>query len=232
MKTVFITFILLVCTHVFSQDINQVDANGKYHGIWKKNFENTNVIRYEGEFLHGKEIGLFKFYKNIKNKAVLTATKEFNDHDNKAYVKFLASTGKVISEGMMDGKAYVGEWKYYQKTNKKLLTLERYTDSGVLDGDRFIYYPNGELAEKQFYKNGKMNGVFIGYSDSNVVLKEVTYVDGELHGLAKHFSSKGDMIVEGVYKHGKKDGVWKYYEGGKLKEEKDFTYTPKYIKKP
>jgi antitoxin component YwqK of YwqJK toxin-antitoxin module len=231
MKNVFTILFLLVTTLVLSQEVNQFDANGKRHGIWKKNFDNSNVIRYEGTFLNGKEIGLFKFYKNIDNKAVLTATKEFNETDTKAYVKFLASTGKVISEGQMEGKNYIGEWKYYQKTNDKLLTLENYTDSGILVGERLVYYPNEQIAEKKFYINGKLNGVSVGYSDKNVVLNELAYVDDELHGIAKYYSGKGDLIVDGQYKNGRKDGIWNYYEEGKLTEEKDFTYTPKFIKK-
>ncbi len=231
MKTAFTTLVLFATMLASSQEINKLDANGKNHGIWRKNFENTNVIRYEGEFLHGKEIGLFKFYKNVKNKAVLSATKEFNADNNKAYVKFLASTGKVISEGQMDGKKHIGEWKYYQKTNNRLLILEYYNEAGVLNGERIVNYPNGELAEKQFYKNGKLDGVSVVYSDKNVVLSEVVYVNGELHGPSKYYTPKGEIVAEGAYKKDKKDGVWKYYEDGKLTEEKDFTYVPKFIKK-
>lgn len=230
------TLILYVTTFLYAnlllaQDINQLDANGKNHGVWKKNFENTNILRYEGEFLHGKEIGTFKFYKNIKKKAVLTATKEFNEANSKAYVKFFASTGKLISEGEMDGKTHVGEWKYYQKTNNKLLTLEQYDATGKLIGERIVYYPNGQIAEKQTYTAGKLDGVSVVYSDKNVLLSEIVYVNGELHGNAKYYTAKGELVAEGFYKKGKKDGVWKYYEDGKLTEEKNFAYIPKYTKK-
>lgn len=214
-----------------AQEINQFDAEGKRHGIWRKNFDGTKVLRYEGAFLHGKEIGVFKFYKNIKNKAILTATKAFNEHDGKAYVKFLASNGKVISEGTMEGKTYIGTWKYYQKNSEKLLTLETYNTSGQLTGERFIYYPNGQIAEQQNYTNGMLDGVSKWYSEKNVVLKEYNYVNGELHGMSKYYSPKGELITEGAYKRGKKEGIWKFYENGKLIEEKDFTYKPKYIKK-
>lgn len=230
-----ITSLLLVAflqtSFLFSQTINQFDADGKHHGIWKKNFDKTTILRYEGEFFHGKEIGVFKFYKNYKNKAVLSATKEFNPDNNIANVKFFASTGKLISEGKMDGKIYIGEWKYYQNTNNKLLTLEHYDDSGNLIGERFVYYPNGQLAEKQQYKTGKLDGLSVMYSDNNVLLSELTYVNGELHGMSKYYASKGDLVAEGFYKNGKKDGIWKYYKDGKLTEEKDFTYVPKFIKK-
>jgi antitoxin component YwqK of YwqJK toxin-antitoxin module len=232
MKFIKISIILLVSNFsVLAQDINQLDANGKRHGIWKKNFEGTNVIRYEGEFLHGKEIGLFKFYKNISKKAVLTATKLFNESDNKAEVKFLASSGKLISEGLMDGKLYIGTWKYYQQKSNQLLTLEYYNDAGKLDGERFVYYLNGQIAEKENYKDGQLTGVSQWYSENNVLLKEFIYDKGVLHGMSKIYNPKGELTVEGVYKQGKKDGVWKYYENNELTEEKDFTYHPKYIKK-
>ncbi|WP_372754668.1 toxin-antitoxin system YwqK family antitoxin [Mariniflexile sp.] len=232
MKTLKIFLIALF--HVgllFAQDVNQVDTEGKNHGVWKKNFEKTNVLRYEGTFFHGKEVGTFKFYKNIKNKPVLSATKDFNNDNDKAYVKFFASTGKLISEGEMDGKTYVGEWKYYQKTNDKLLTLERYDNAGNLIGERLVYYPNGQIAEVQHYKTGKLDGFSKVYSDKNVLLSEVHYLNGELHGYSKYYTSKGELVTEGNYKNGKKEGVWKYYENGKLIEEKDFNAPPVNTKK-
>ncbi|MBJ6367871.1 toxin-antitoxin system YwqK family antitoxin [Snuella sedimenti] len=222
MKFVIVAAFLLTSTLVISQDINQFDENGKRHGIWKKNFEGTKITRYEGAFVHGKEVGLFKFYKKINNQPVLAATKQFNENDNKAEVKFYSSQGKLISEGVMDGKTYIGTWKYYQKNSDKLMTIEHYDDSGNLVGERLVYYPNGAVAEEQHYKKGKLDGVSKWYSEKKVVLKEFTYVDGKLHGQSKYYSPKGDLVVEGAYKHGKKHGVWKYYEEGVLREEKSF----------
>ena len=226
-RGLFLVF-LCVVTFVSAQSINQFDAKGKRHGIWKKTFEDTKVLRYKGEFFHGKEIGLFKFYKNIDGKASLTATKQFNDTNNKAYVTFYSSVGKVISEGEMNGRLYIGAWKYYQKTSNQLLTLEQYNNEGVLDGDRFVYYENGQVAEKKHYVNGKLEGPSFWYSDKSIVLKEFHYVNDQLHGLSKIYNPKGELIIEGAYKQGKKHGVWKYYEEGKLIKEKDFTYKPKF----
>ena len=109
MKVTLFCLVLFLATPVLGQ-INQLDENGKRHGVWKKNFDNTNILRYEGAFSHGKEIGLFKFYQNIDGKAVLAATREFLENSNKANVKFFASTGKLISEGQMNGKLYIGAW--------------------------------------------------------------------------------------------------------------------------
>src|SRR5690606_5676026 len=146
-------FTLLMVFSVSAQTINQLDENGKQHGFWRKNFEGTNVLRFEGEFNHGKEVGLFKFYQNINNKAVLAATREFLGIGSKANVKFFASTGKLISEGQMDGKTYIGEWKYYQKDSDKLLILEHFDDKGNLTGERSIYYATGQISQMDNYKN-------------------------------------------------------------------------------
>lgn len=231
MKFKILALLLILVNSISAQEINQFDTNGKRHGIWKKTFDNTKIVRYEGEFNHGKEIGLFKFYKKINNKPVLTASKQFNETDNRAYVKFFTSRGKVISEGTMKGKVYVGAWKYYQKTSDILLTSEHFNDFGKLDGDRIVYYKNGQIAEKQHYVNGKLEGESIWYSERAIKLKEFIYVNGELHGYSKYYDPKGELITEGRYKNGKKHGIWKFYKNGKLTEEKDFTYKSKYKKK-
>ncbi|WP_406684068.1 toxin-antitoxin system YwqK family antitoxin [Seonamhaeicola sp. MEBiC1930] len=228
MKLLHPIIILFVSLSISAQSVNQFDDNGKRHGTWKKNFEDTKVLRYEGQFDHGKEIGRFKFYKNIRGKAVLTASKEFNAANNKALVKFFSSRGKIISEGEMDGKKYIGTWKYYHNDSDKLMTQENYNLKGNLDGERFVYYSNGQVAEKQNYVDGKLEGESVWYSIKNVILKQFVYVNGELHGVSKYYNPKGELIAEGSYKLGKKHGIWKYYEHGSLVEEKDFTPKSKY----
>ncbi len=208
---------------VFSQEDNQFDTNGKRHGVWKKTFEGTKAVRYEGQFNHGKEVGLFKFYKYVSKKSVLSATKQFNDTNNIADVKFLTSKGKVISEGQMDGKKYIGEWKYYHKNSKQLLRTEHYDKAGLQQGDLLVYYEDGTVAERSNYKDGKLEGKSIWYNEKGIPVKEFIFINDELSGLSKYYTNDGELLIEGVYRNGKKHGIWKYYENGKLKEEKDFT---------
>lgn len=231
MKTRIFYFLFFVCTLSWSQSINQFDAEGKRHGVWKKNFEGTQQVRYEGEFNHGKELGLFKFYKLIRKKSVLSATKLFNHTNDIAEVKFLSSKGKLISEGEMRGKTYVGKWIYYHNNSAKIMTLENYDNNGLLQGERLVYYDNEQLAEKVNYIDGKHEGVSEWYSLKGVVLKSFVYENDELHGIAKTYNGKGELLVEGRYKRGKKTGVWKYYTNGELVNQKDFTYVPKLKKK-
>jgi antitoxin component YwqK of YwqJK toxin-antitoxin module len=227
-----ILFVLFISSSIiYAQDFNQFDINGKRDGIWKKNFEGTNHLRYEGEFDHGKEVGLFKFYKFIKKKSVLTATKQFNSNDNSAYVKFLSSRGKIISEGKMVGKKYVDKWIYYHKNSDAVMTTETYNNNGLLQGEKLVFYKDGIVAERANYVNGKLQGESDWYSIKGVVLKAFIYDNDELHGIAKYFNDKAELLAEGHYKRGKKVGVWKYYENGELAEEKDFSEVVKRSKK-
>ena len=62
MKFKFLSLFLIVTSLVYAQDINQFDESGKRHGVWKKYFEGTKQLRYEGKFDHGKEVGKFLFH--------------------------------------------------------------------------------------------------------------------------------------------------------------------------
>ena len=214
---------MLTIVNTYAQDINQFDSEGLRHGIWKKTFDGTNAIRYEGQFDHGKEIGLFKFYKYVDKKSILSATKQYNNEDDIAEVKFFSSKGKLISQGNMKGKNFIGIWKYYHKNSDAEMRIENYDDQGLQQGELLIYYENGTVAERSFYNNGKLDGNSFMYNEQGVKIKEFSYNNDVLNGPSKFYDSTGQLLIEGNYRNGKKHGVWKYYEDRKLKEEKDFT---------
>ena len=67
MRSIILLITLLFTCFLSAQEINQFDENGERHGKWQKKFEGTNEYRYHGQFEHGKEIGMFKYYK-LQNK--------------------------------------------------------------------------------------------------------------------------------------------------------------------
>lgn len=233
MKHYFFIFILTVVSfNSFAQDIvNQYDDAGKRHGKWRKYFDKTKQLRYEGQFNHGKEVGTFKFYTLNKGKSVLSATKVFNDSNSRAIVKFLSSKGKLISEGQMDGKLYIGKWVFYHNKSDAIMSTEYYNNKGELEGEKLVFYPNGKTAEKSNYNNGKLEGKSIWYAENGKVLKEFQYSNDELNGVSKYYDANGNIKAEGIYRNGLKHGIWKYYEGGKLVKSKDHTKRSKNPKK-
>ncbi|WP_231481289.1 toxin-antitoxin system YwqK family antitoxin [Sediminibacter sp. Hel_I_10] len=176
-------FIFSLTSALSAQSVkNSFDSEGKRHGAWRKNFDKTNQPRYEGEFDHGKEIGLFKFYTLNKGKSVLSATKQFNKENDNAEVKFFSSSGKLISEGQMDGKLYIGQWTFYHNKSSAVMSKETYNNSGQLEGEKTVYYPSGQIAETSHYHNGKLNGQTLTYSENGQLLNDFQYEDNELQG--------------------------------------------------
>ncbi|WP_115461555.1 toxin-antitoxin system YwqK family antitoxin [Winogradskyella aurantiaca] len=212
-----ILFFTICLTVGFAEgQVNQFDTNGKRHGLWTKNFEGTDQIRYSGEFNHGKEVDTFKFYTLSEGKSVLSAVRVFSSDSPIAKVSFYTSTGGLISEGRMNGKIYIGEWTYYHKNLDVKMITENYNDSGELDGPKVVYYKNGKIAEESTYKNGKLQGRVSWYSESGNLFKFLTYNQDLLEGPGEYYDPNGNLGSKGSYSANKKIGEWLYYKGGKL----------------
>ncbi|MDQ7916843.1 hypothetical protein RBU60_04595 [Mesonia sp. MT50] len=215
-------FLVLLCISMFgiknyaqTEKYNQTDAQGNRHGKWMKKFEGSTQKRYEGTFEHGKEIGLFKFYKEGSyNQPV--ATKKYNTKNDSVHITYYTKKGGTVSEGTMIGKKREGTWRYYHQNEKQeLMMIENYKNN-QLNGVKKTYLPDGTLAQEETYKEGKLNGPQIIYLKDKQVLQYYTYKNNELHGVTKIYDKAGDLLSEGNYKKGLKDGVWKFYDEGKL----------------
>ena len=216
MKFLFLFFLgsFLSLTSLPAQVINQVDANGKRHGLWQKNYKGTNQLRYEGAFEHGKEVGTFKFYCEDCKKMPM-AVKEFKANSAISDVKYYTSKGKLVSEGKMDGKERIGEWLYYHKKSSKVMTSEFYKN-GKLNGLKKTFYLNDVITEETTYVNGMKEGPNNYYSPEGILLKKLQYRNDVLVGPALYYDSGGNISIKGNYKKGKKHGLWKYYKNGKV----------------
>lgn len=218
----------------FSQSIlaqteyNKLDEKGKKHGVWKGFYEESKRQRYEGTFEHGKEIGVFYYYDDTKAKAVI-ATRTFSSKDNSAYTVFYNQKNSVVSEGKVVNKLYEGEWKYYHKDSKVVMTLENYKN-GKLNGLRTVYYPNAKIADITNYVNGVKEGNYKKYAESGVILEDSNYKNGEYDGLAIYKDPLDNVVAKGKYVAGKKTGIWQFYENGKLVSEENMSF-PKKSKK-
>ncbi len=212
-------FFCLIFQSGSAQDINKLDASGKKHGIWQGLFEESKRVRYEGQFDHGKEVGLFKYYDDTKAHPVI-ATRDFGKGGNAAYTIFYDQQKNIVSEGKIVDRQYEGLWKYYHKASPAVMTTENYV-GGKLEGKRSVYYLSGKIAEETMYKAGIKNGPYKKYAENGVVLEESNYVNGAYHGSAVHRDPSGQIVGKGDYKDGGKFGYWEFYQDGKLtKREK------------
>ncbi|WP_438711566.1 toxin-antitoxin system YwqK family antitoxin [Aquimarina muelleri] len=213
--------LVFVSFNAIAQEYNKFDEEGKRHGKWQKTYENSDQLRYEGTFEHGKEVGEFKFYK-LNSDKFPTAIKMFSKSNDTIKIKYYTQNGQVISKGNMIGKDRIGLWEYYHNgSDKKIMMTEQYK-LGRLNGEQLTYFENGQLTEKITYFDGKRNGKRFIYSNTGVIIKEFTYENDQLHGPTKYYDTNGDLLIEGNYKRDRKDGIWNYYEKGKLSEQKLF----------
>ncbi|WP_286971393.1 toxin-antitoxin system YwqK family antitoxin [Flavobacterium sp. UBA4854] len=196
---------------------NKLDTAGKKDGFWKGTYAESKRPRYEGTFDHGKETGVFKFFDDTKKGDVI-ATRDFSANDGGSYTIFFDQNKNKVSEGKEVGKVRDGEWKYYHKASKVLMTVENYKN-GKLDGLKTIYYPNAQIAEEMMYKNGLKEGAYKKMGVDGTLLEESNFKDNEYNGDAVFYDSDKSVASKGKFVNGKKAGMWQFYQKGKLVKE-------------
>jgi antitoxin component YwqK of YwqJK toxin-antitoxin module len=221
MYYIFRVLILFLCFQtVFSQtDSNPVDDKGKKHGVWKGFYQESGRPRYEGTFEHGKEVGVFNFFDDTNAKSII-ATRTFNPKDNSCYTIFYDQNKNIVSEGKEIYKLREGQWKYYHKASKTIMTLENYKN-GKLNGVRTVYYPSGKIVDETIYKNGLKEGVYKKYSEKGIVLESSFFKNGEYEGESVYKDPNDLVIAKGKFKSGKKIGKWQFFINGELTSEEN-----------
>nr|WP_315145657.1 hypothetical protein [uncultured Flavobacterium sp.] len=209
---------------MFAQsEVNKLDEKGNKNGYWKGYFTETKNVKYEGTFDHGKEVGVFTYYDNTKTKTVV-ATREFSPKDNSAYTIFYDPLKNKVSEGKVVNKVYEGEWKYYHKASKTVMTIENYS-KGKLEGLRSVFYASGKLAEETIYKNNLKNGPYKQYTETGILIEESNYKNNQYDGLATFRDpDDGNIVSKGKFSDGKKTGIWQFFEKGKLVKEMNMSF--------
>lgn len=216
-KKIIIGLLLLNVFFVNAQtEFNKLDANGKKDGVWKGVYESKRP-RYEGTFSHGKETGIFKFFDDTKKGDVI-ATRDFTANDGSSYTIFYDQNKNIVSEGKEIGKDREGEWKYYHKASKVLMTSETYK-KGKLQGLRTVYYPNAQVAEEMTYVNGLKEGNYKKLGQNGTIQEQSIFKNNEYEGDAVFYDSDGAVASKGKFVKGKKAGMWQFYKNGKLTKE-------------
>jgi antitoxin component YwqK of YwqJK toxin-antitoxin module len=220
----FFGFLFLVNISMFSQGVyNKLDEKGNKNGPWKGYYEDTKNPKYEGTFDHGKEVGTFTFFDNTKTKIII-ATRDFNPKDNSAYTIFYDQLKNKVSEGKVVNKLYDGQWNYYHKASKTIMTIENY-NKGNLEGLRSVFYASGKTAEEMTYKNNLKNGSYKRYTETGIIIEESNYKNDQFDGLAIfRDADDGTIVSKGKFVNGKKSGIWQFFNKGKLVKAENMSY--------
>ena len=96
------------------------------------------------------------------------------------------------------------------------LYYKKHTDV-PFTGKEEIYFKDGQLKSKGYYKDGEKDGLFEHYHGNGRLKSKEHYKDGKDEGVWETYYENGQLKSKGHYKDRKKDGFWEeYYENGVL----------------
>ena len=88
-------------------------------------------------------------------------------------------------------------------------------NSGNLDGEFKLYWPNGRLRAHLHFKDAKKHGTYASWHRDGTARASGTYRDDLMEGQWR-VSENGSIWVAGEFRNGKQQGRFVYYEHGKL----------------
>lgn len=219
-KSILLITLCSLCLQIQAQDndnINKFNKKGERIGAWKGYYDDSHILRYEGNFKNGVEVGLFTYYAN-SDKKITMATRNFNGKGG-AYTIFFDEKGNKVSEGNVVNKLREGVWKYYHKGAKTIMCTENYVND-KLEGSRKVFYSDGVLAEDVTYQNDLKQGLAKKFSKEGKLVEESNYEFGLMQGSYTVYNENKIVVIKGQFKGDKKNGMWNYYdETGKLKRQ-------------
>lgn len=229
------TILCFSCLSIWvTAQINQTDSKGRKQGIWQKNYPNSKVPMYVGEFKDNQPIGEFKYY--YPSNKVKSVVKHGPNGRSEAF--YYHENGEIMTYGIYRNQKKDSLWFYFNDHGKVTYTEQYLNDQ--LHGKKTVYYPpNKETGKVEriysvtYFERGKPEGEYIEYFDFGQTRVKGQYVNGLRHGEWTEYQPNGKPIVLNRYFKGEKHG-WclafdangketnrVYYYYGKLKEGKE-----------
>jgi len=186
-----------------AQQNNMIDANGMKQGAWKKYFESTKALFYEGQFKDNKPVGTFKhYYKNGKLRSITIY------QGNIARAEVFTQKGKLMAKGKFVDQKKDSTWVYFNDYGK--ISQKEIYYKGSKTGLEETFYPSGQIASQVEYINGVENGKFIMYYSNGNIENEGEFLNGKYNGNYIYYYDNGIKMYEGVYEMGQKNKLWVY----------------------
>jgi antitoxin component YwqK of YwqJK toxin-antitoxin module len=115
-----------------------------------------------------------------------------------------------------------GKYDLIEKHNENGILTESYhldKETGYIEGVYYKYFPNGKIEQQSDYKNNKLEGNRILFYENGDTLIIETYKNAQYEGPYKSYYSGNILESEGQYVDGMMDGEWKFYHDNKQIKE-------------
>lgn len=181
----------------------------------KFNFTKRDNIGFKEEYFMNGNIKKKTEYKNgeingeqltYRKNGVLKEKYKFNFGKKRGIQQRFYSNGTLKSERKITGT----------HPNGIYLRIFKNSDLNI----EFLFNESGIVRIKQFFKNGKKDGLFTSYHENEQLHISVNYINGKLEGEYQEFYETGVLVKKGFYLNHKKEGLWEfYYPNGVLLEK-------------
>jgi len=114
----------------------------------------------------------------------------------------------------------IGTVSLADSTGEHILSKRTYKN-GKYDGERLLYYDNGNLSEKSYYKDGYRHSNYFSYDENGKINGKGNFTNG--NGQISWYYENGKVNEVENYKNDKKNGEYlSYYENGKIEEKANY----------
>jgi antitoxin component YwqK of YwqJK toxin-antitoxin module len=93
--------------------------------------------------------------------------------------------------------------EYYWYDKNKIEITHGYVGGRLLHGETRVYDKMNHLLEKQEYKNGLKEGIWVAFFENGKTQKIEQWKEGKLHGKTFEYTEDGTLVLETMYKNGK-----------------------------
>ncbi len=224
-NSLLILLVILFSGLTKAQDVNQVDESGQKQGPWRKFYEGSTAVFYEGQFKDDKPVGSFTYFYEKGNIKGLMDYKAIG-----VYNRTYHPNGKLMAQGKYIEQKKDSVWTYY--TPAGLLSSMEQWDKGAKHGLEEVYFDNGKVSERTTHADGLRNGPWEQFYDNGKNKVAGIFVQDEYHGAIQYYFQNGSKQLTGKYNDGVRTGTWMYfnedgsvryqavYRGGKIQKER------------
>lgn len=107
--------------------------------------------------------------------------------------------------------------KVYMKRGEILIEEANYIN-GQLDGDRFLYRPNGAVEVHEQYASDVLDGMLRVFHMNGTVKLEMNYDNGNVSGIVKQYYDTGELSEEVTFVDNMEQGPFtEFYKNGSIK---------------
>ena len=184
--------------------------NGVKNGDFK--VWNGDTLILSGSYLSDKRDGTWKWYRSKKQLDSLVTYS--NGQLNGDYKKWNKEGAMKIS-GSFTNDNRDGEWRWF--SNSEDVDSSKTYALGVLDGATHIYYINGQLKKKQYFRSGLLEGETASYYISGQLQSKTQFKLNEKTGPFELWTSAGQLEERGAYLKNKYHGpIQRNFSTGQL----------------